>query len=44
MRALPSFPLPWDSNAQGWARYGKSDERMAQWLEDAQRQREQQSR
>jgi hypothetical protein len=30
----------WDSNAVGWARYGKSDEKMAQWLEDAERQRE----
>jgi hypothetical protein len=31
----------WDSNAIGWARYGKSDEKMAQWLEEAERQREQ---
>ena len=31
----------WDSNATGWARYGKSDEKMAQWLEEAERQREQ---
>ena len=30
----------WDSNAAGWARYGKSDERMAQWLEEAERERE----
>ena len=30
----------WDSNAVGWARYGKSDETMAQWLEEAERQRE----
>jgi ankyrin repeat protein len=30
----------WNSNAQGWARYGKNDEKMAQWLEDAERQRE----
>jgi hypothetical protein len=30
----------WDSNAAGWARYGKSDEQMAQWLEEAERQRE----
>jgi hypothetical protein len=30
----------WDSNAHGWALYGKNDEKMAQWLEDAQRQRE----
>jgi hypothetical protein len=34
----------WNSNAVGWARYGNHDEKMAQWLEDAQRQREQQSR
>jgi hypothetical protein len=31
----------WDSNAAGWARYGKSDERMSQWLEEAERKREQ---
>ncbi len=31
----------WDSNAVGWARYGYSDEKMAQWLEDAERRREQ---
>jgi hypothetical protein len=30
----------WDSTAVGWARYGKSDEEMAQWLETAQVQRE----
>ncbi len=29
----------WNSNAQGWARYGKKDEKMAQWLDDAERQR-----
>ena len=29
----------WDSNAVGWARHGKSDEKMAQWLEKAERQR-----
>jgi hypothetical protein len=34
----------WDSNAAGWARYGKNDEQMAQWLEKAERQREQASR
>jgi ankyrin repeat protein len=34
----------WDSNATGWARYGKSDEQMAQWLEEAERQREQGAR
>jgi hypothetical protein len=31
----------WDSNAVGWARYGNNDEKMAQWLEEAERQREQ---
>jgi len=30
----------WSSTAQGWARYGKKDEQMAQWLEDAEKQRE----
>jgi ankyrin repeat protein len=29
----------WNSTAQGWARYGKSDEKMALWLEDAKRRR-----
>ena len=29
----------WDSNAVGWARYGNNDEKMAQWLEEAERQR-----
>jgi len=27
----------WDSDARGWARYGKSDEKMAVWLEEAER-------
>jgi hypothetical protein len=27
----------WNSTAQGWARYGAKDEKMAQWLEDAER-------
>ena len=31
----------WDSNAAGWARHGYNDEKMAQWLEEAERQREQ---
>lgn len=31
----------WDSNATGWARYGNNDEKMAQWLEEAEREREQ---
>ena len=30
----------WNSTAHGWALYGKKDQKMAQWLEDAQRQRE----
>ena len=29
----------WNSTAQGWALYGKKDQKMAQWLEDAERQR-----
>ena len=31
----------WNSTAQGWARYGKNDEKMAQWLAEAERQRRQ---
>jgi len=31
----------WDATAQGWARVAAKDEKMAQWLEDAERQREQ---
>jgi hypothetical protein len=30
----------WDSDAVGWARYGNNDEKMARWLEEAERQRE----
>jgi len=30
----------WGSNAAGWARHGYNDEKMAQWLEEAERQRE----
>jgi hypothetical protein len=30
----------WNSTAQGWALYGKHDEKMARWLEEAERQRE----
>jgi hypothetical protein len=30
----------WNSTAQGWALYGKHDEKMAQWLEEAERQRQ----
>jgi hypothetical protein len=29
----------WNANAEGWARYGKSDEKMAQWLAEEERQR-----
>jgi hypothetical protein len=31
----------WNSTAQGWARFGAHDEKMAQWLADAERQRQQ---
>lgn len=34
----------WDSTAQGWAIHAAKDEKMAQWLEDAERQREQHAR
>jgi hypothetical protein len=30
----------WNSNAANWARYGNNDEKMAQWLEEAERQRD----
>jgi hypothetical protein len=30
----------WDAAAIGWARYGKRDEQMAQWLEEAERKRQ----
>jgi hypothetical protein len=30
----------WNGNAAGWARVGNNDEKMAQWLEEAERQRE----
>jgi hypothetical protein len=29
----------WNSTAQGWARHGKNDQTMAQWLDDAEQQR-----
>ena len=29
----------WDSDAWGWAMYGKDDEKMAQWLKNAERRR-----
>jgi len=31
----------WNATAQGWARYAANDEKTAQWLEKAERQREQ---
>jgi hypothetical protein len=31
----------WNSTAQGWARYAAKDEKMAHWLENEERQREQ---
>jgi hypothetical protein len=34
----------WNSTAQGWARYAGNDEKMAQWLEDAEQKREQKAR
>jgi hypothetical protein len=34
----------WRSSAQGWASYAVKDEKMAQWLRDAQQRREQASR
>jgi hypothetical protein len=30
----------WNSTAQGWAQYAAKDEKMAQWLEEAERQQE----
>lgn len=30
----------WNATAHGWALYAAKDQKMAQWLEDAQRQRE----
>jgi len=30
----------WNSTARGWALYAAKDEKMVQWLDDAQRQRE----
>jgi hypothetical protein len=30
----------WNATAQGWARHGANDEKMARWLEEAERQRE----
>jgi hypothetical protein len=34
----------WNGTAAGWARHAANDERMAQWLEEAERQREQEAR
>ena len=30
----------WNGTAQGWALHAANDEKMAQWLEEAERQRE----
>ena len=30
----------WNSTVRGWALYAMNDEKMAQWLEEAERQRE----
>jgi hypothetical protein len=30
----------WNSDARGWARYGKKDEKMAKWLEEAEERRD----
>jgi hypothetical protein len=30
----------WNATAEGWARYGNSDEKMAQWLAEAERRRQ----
>jgi hypothetical protein len=34
----------WNATAQGWARHAANDEKMAQWLEEAERRREQGAR
>lgn len=34
----------WNSTARGWAQYGANDQRMAEWLETAERNREQGAR
>ena len=34
----------WNATAAGWARHAANDEKMAQWLEEAERQREQRAR
>jgi ankyrin repeat protein len=34
----------WNSTARGWAQYGANDQRMADWLAAAERQREQRVR
>jgi hypothetical protein len=30
----------WNATAEGWARHGAGDEKMADWLAEAQRRRE----
>jgi hypothetical protein len=34
----------WHGTAQGWAKYAAEDPKLAQWLEDTERQREQSAR
>jgi hypothetical protein len=34
----------WNGTAQGWALHAAKDEKMARWLEEAERQRERASR
>jgi ankyrin repeat protein len=34
----------WNSTARGWAAYGKNDQKMAQWLDDAEQHRKQSAR
>jgi hypothetical protein len=41
---MTSKDYRWNSTAQGWAAYAAEDQKMAQWLEDAERQRELQGR
>jgi hypothetical protein len=37
---MTSKDYRWNATAQGWARHAANDEKMAQWLEEAERQRE----
>jgi hypothetical protein len=40
---MTTIDYRWDATAQGWAHYAAKDEKMAQWLRDAQQRREQAS-